>query len=530
MAICKLGKSVIVIFSLVMWASVASANPPPYFLHAVRVTTSSGTVTGYTSLPETVRLDRPEALAAVKVNSSAIWFWTDLEQISYPREMLVSTGKVSKWLTTSSISRLEFLPNKYSGWRFQGMGIIPEVEPEVAALLKKKPHYSCAPDAGKGVYWLSYNPKIGEADLAHICQQASQGQPSETEQTVIKSKGVIQFFYDKSREELIRALYDPDEKVQTKAEAQLKDLGSAGTEILLDILALGNYHNQPKLPRGRIINDLLINDMGPAVAPALFQELRSNARGQSAYALGAFAQVARHWPSGMAADPEIDDTMFKIFKESPNEWTKHDAAAYLFELGRPETKAIATEYLKTKAQERKEKETREWRDQAISLLPLVLTVLILVGIGIVGAQEAFAASSAQNISPEQTIGKWLVFLALCCSLPTLGFYFIAIGFVPAIWYPVTLLLGIFQGNWGEVGFMGVLNSIHFLIYGGLFYLVAWAISARIYRMESRPHRFAVLLTFIGFLIVASLLPIYHPIQHNAHGSWKNILTIWASDV
>lgn len=162
----------------------------------------------------------------------------------------------------------------------------------------------------------------------------------------------------------------------------------------------------------------------------------------------------------------------------------------------------------------------------------IIAALLLLLVGYLDAlrirEQPTYRDIAQELLPSQKGAKWLLFWGLTCSVPTLGFYIVAAGFVPAIWYLLGPLVGIMSGSWDGLGFMFIFNSIHFAVYGGVFYLAAYALSALIFRVESEFVRYSTLGSVLVVMLCAAAIPMFLPISHNSPGAPRNILGIFSS--
>lgn len=126
------------------------------------------------------------------------------------------------------------------------------------------------------------------------------------------------------------------------------------------------------------------------------------------------------------------------------------------------------------------------------------------------------AALLAELEPDRTTTKWILFWAFCCGVPTLAFYVVAAGIVPAIMYPLLIVLLAASGQWSELPILLVLNGAHFLLYGSVFYAVAAACAALLDRLPPRP-RLGLLFGALSILALSALSPIYLQVGHNSSG-------------
>lgn len=108
-------------------------------------------------------------------------------------------------------------------------------------------------------------------------------------------------------------------------------------------------------------------------------------------------------------------------------------------------------------------------------------------------------------------GKWILFFSLIVTCPCLYFLFVVSGFVPL----VTIIEQLFIGPIT----LKIINLLHIIIYGAIFYFTAHIASNKlsIYKKKTQ----ALVLSCIVFgLFSLGFLPIYGA----AHGTieWKNL--------
>ena len=89
---------------------------------------------------------------------------TTLEWLERPTSMPVITTPVSCY-GKSSVKSVELSSGSFSGRMSHGGPFLHG--PEVIARLKTEPFYQCT--TGLGLYWLSYNPKVGAKELDSLC-------------------------------------------------------------------------------------------------------------------------------------------------------------------------------------------------------------------------------------------------------------------------------------------------------------------------------------------------------------------------
>jgi hypothetical protein len=174
----------------------AWADQPASNVHAVTLHTSSGTLVGFVAVPAECD-SGDQTLGKLKSKNYRVRFWSNLDRVKFPFDMLVSTGMVERDVKAAEINRIEWRSSSFDGAVLQGTGV-PQVSSEQALLLKTKPVYSCAPTYTEtGVYWLSYDPKVGKNELEQICTLPFTQAPTEEQRAPFaKNPKVIEFTFD----------------------------------------------------------------------------------------------------------------------------------------------------------------------------------------------------------------------------------------------------------------------------------------------------------------------------------------------
>ena len=120
--------------------------------------------------------------------------------------------------------------------------------------------------------------------------------------------------------------------------------------------------------------------------------------------------------------------------------------------------------------------------------------------------------------------KWILFFAMCVTMPVFYFMFVAAGFLPLLAiFIFELMLSVSNGpgTW----FMAVIHLLHILIYLPIFYLIALEVSYRLRKFSPSQRKKRVLL-IIGCLLLIAGLPIYGA----GHGTidWKNAYQFYSN--
>lgn len=173
-----------------------------------------------------------------------------------------------------------------------------------------------------------------------------------------------------------------------------------------------------------------------------------------------------------------------------------------------------------------------WIESLLTSFGLAAVILLVAWVSTALLDASNEAGFVTNsvfaeLVPGQRAARWVIFIALCCSVPTLGFYIIAAGLVPAIWYPTVVFASIISGNFEMFGFTVIFNAVHFAIYGGVLYVVALALGKLIYAFPSGVVRITLLSCILFVAAAASLSPIFLKISHGSSEQRRNIIDIWS---
>lgn len=122
------------------------------------------------------------------------------------------------------------------------------------------------------------------------------------------------------------------------------------------------------------------------------------------------------------------------------------------------------------------------------------------------AMKDKTSASTHTFGLSQRGIKWLLFLVMSLTLPSLYFVVVAIAFVPLI----VIVRSIFSELW-------LFGGIHSIIIGSIYFLIARLASNMIHYVQSERIRAGLLICIIAVLIVPAFFPIY---VSGGHGSAK----------
>jgi len=95
--------------------------------------------------------------------------------------------------------------------------------------------------------------------------------------------------------------------------------------------------------------------------------------------------------------------------------------------------------------------------------------------------------------------RWTLFGVMAATLPVFYFMFVVAGFLPLI----EIVRMLREGPWG----FRLFNGIHIVLYGAIFYVVAWLVARALSRLPVAGQLVAVAL-IVGAMVSVAFQPIY----------------------
>jgi hypothetical protein len=109
----------------------------------------------------------------------------DLIQTKYPEKLLVYGARVGcPRLNKKMIQKVERWKGPYDGFSQYGQPMFMDVA-QAKLLSTRKPTYSCMEKYTEmPMYWVSYNPKLGQKELAVVCEAQKQPDIAEIDRLI----------------------------------------------------------------------------------------------------------------------------------------------------------------------------------------------------------------------------------------------------------------------------------------------------------------------------------------------------------
>lgn len=119
------------------------------------------------------KTDFPELLLEPLQISYArkVKLYEELRRITYPEKGLVVATREPRVIPLDSLKTIASRPDSLDG--YAGAGLIPVVSRKTADRLNREPllaYCSGEPECCSVIYWISYDPQLGEKELSVLCK------------------------------------------------------------------------------------------------------------------------------------------------------------------------------------------------------------------------------------------------------------------------------------------------------------------------------------------------------------------------
>jgi len=171
-------------------------------LHGVTIQLRNGqTLEGYVTwnqyrVENETQTPFPDVLLEPLKTVQSVEFYDQLHSVTYPVQGLIVSAKSPRVIELDSLKSVSLRPHSLD--KRSGAGRIPVAPARIIELLKLEPPVAYCHGDGElsTVYWLSYNPSLGEKELSFLCRdpwvQLIQGSKLLEDNNIVR----LEFAYD----------------------------------------------------------------------------------------------------------------------------------------------------------------------------------------------------------------------------------------------------------------------------------------------------------------------------------------------